>query len=61
MDDYSNEVLNTVFHVVVNYTIPNVIPSTHEAPEFFWLSYSELTNHEKCPIWLKDYLEIIRG
>ena len=52
-------VINTVFYCKLEKTLVNVVPSTREVPEYYWLTPVEILSHNSSPKWLVSYIEAI--
>lgn len=56
IDSYNIPVLDVIFHCKIKSHSVEVVPSLREVPEYYWLSLSEVLNHEDTPVWLKHYV-----
>ena len=55
--DGERKIINNVFYCKLEKTIPNIIPSPREVPEYYFMSYDEVMTHDNSPIWIRTYLK----
>lgn len=53
------QVINTIFHCVLKKTIPHVVASPREVPEYYWLTAEEINQANNAADWFKKYVAII--
>ena len=54
-------VIDNIFHCSLEKTIPNVVPSTREVPEYYWLTVDEINNANNATNWFKKYVALIKA
>jgi len=54
-----SHILDTIFHCVLDQTIPEVVASEREVPEYAWMTPTEILQADNAPVWLKDYIHLI--
>ena len=59
IDSDAMPVIDTIFYCNLNKTIPTVIASSREVPEYYWMTPAEINAAENSPEWLKKYIELI--
>lgn len=59
VDSHNAQVLDVIFHCKIKNSSIEIKPSQREVPEYYWLTLSEALNHEKAPVWLKQYISYL--
>jgi 8-oxo-dGTP pyrophosphatase MutT (NUDIX family) len=59
VDSSQEHVLDTIFYCNIQNTIPEIVPSIQEVPQYYWLTTSEALSHIDTPIWLKHSLSCV--
>lgn len=59
IDSDAIPVIDSVFYCNLNKTIPNVVASQREVPEYYWMTPAEINSAVNSPGWLKKYVELI--
>ncbi len=58
-DSHGHQVIDSVFHCVLDKTVPEVIADAREVPEYYWMDQEAINQAENAPQWLKDYVALI--
>lgn len=53
-------VVKVTFYCKIEHTKLDINVSKREVPDYFWLTYNEVVSHERCPEWIKQYMQKIK-
>lgn len=59
IDSDAIPVIDSIFYCNLNKTIPNVVASQREVPEYYWMTPAEINSAVNSPAWLKKYVKLI--
>lgn len=57
--ELKEHVIDTIFHCNLEKTIPNVVPSPREVPEYYWMTIDEINQAPNATDWFKKYVAMI--
>ncbi|MFN7038213.1 MAG: NUDIX domain-containing protein [Alphaproteobacteria bacterium] len=59
VDDYGNNILDSLFYCKLEKTYLNIVASEREVVEYYWMGMEEIMNNVNSPDWLKEYVKLI--